>query len=203
MLLAKLGKRRNGFDTLRYRDKKGSTAAIDYKLSVYKDKKLVADPIKYLNSIYSNAWQNRIFVPWACDFCPDVFAEEADASFMDAWLPEYTQDPNGTSLVISRSPDIAEMLEEIREKKEAHIWPISPQKIIDSQRGVIRHKRYLMPQKLYDATSRRKLVPPRLKKFAQQGTGEQIKENKRYRRLGITALKIWQLPLQEIADCFY
>ena len=45
----------------------------------------------------------RLFSQQSCDFCDDIFAECADVSFMDAWLPEYADDQRGMSLVIARS----------------------------------------------------------------------------------------------------
>lgn len=33
--------------------------------------------------------------PRACNYCDDVFAECADVTCMDAWLPEYSQDHRG------------------------------------------------------------------------------------------------------------
>jgi len=48
----------------------------------------------------SKAWINGWFTPRACNYCDDVFAECADVTFMDAWLPEYSKDDRGTSLVI-------------------------------------------------------------------------------------------------------
>jgi coenzyme F420-reducing hydrogenase beta subunit len=54
----------------------------------------------------AEAWVNRWFTPNACNYCDDVFAECADVTFMDAWLPEYSGDFKGTSLVLVRSAQI-------------------------------------------------------------------------------------------------
>ena len=43
----------------------------------------------------AEAWTNRWFTLNACNYCDDVFAECADITFMDAWLPEYSKDYRG------------------------------------------------------------------------------------------------------------
>ena len=47
-------------------------------------------------------WERREGSAYPCCFCDDVFAECADASFMDAWLPEVVADWRGSSLVVLR-----------------------------------------------------------------------------------------------------
>jgi coenzyme F420-reducing hydrogenase beta subunit len=51
----------------------------------------------------SKLWADGVYTLKSCYYCDDVFAECADASFMDAWLPEYFSDSKGTSLVITRN----------------------------------------------------------------------------------------------------
>lgn len=51
-----------------------------------------------------NMFGSRFCSLHSCDCCDDVWAECADVVFMDAWLPEYSQELRGTSLWISRSP---------------------------------------------------------------------------------------------------
>lgn len=52
---------------------------------------------------YGRAWSQSYFKQRACNYCDDVFAELADAAFMDAWLPKFRNDLLGTSIVIARS----------------------------------------------------------------------------------------------------
>ena len=54
----------------------------------------------------SRIWGDRWFTLESCDYCDDIFAETADAVFMDAWLPEYVNDSRGTSLAVIRNPEI-------------------------------------------------------------------------------------------------
>ena len=46
----------------------------------------------------------------ACNYCDDIFAETADVAFGDGWLPEYKMDWQGTNVVVSRHPDIDEII---------------------------------------------------------------------------------------------
>jgi len=54
---------------------------------------------------YSNYHQMGLFSPSRCGLCCDQFAELADVSMGDAWLPEITsRDKIGTSVVVTRTP---------------------------------------------------------------------------------------------------
>jgi len=94
----------------------------------------------------SEAWTNRWFTPNACNYCDDVFAECADVVCMDAWLPEYSRDSRGMSLVLVRSPQVRDIIERgqgIRAK------PIPVQKLVQSQAGVVAIKRGQLAYWLY------------------------------------------------------
>ncbi|HQJ08508.1 MAG TPA: Coenzyme F420 hydrogenase/dehydrogenase, beta subunit C-terminal domain [Deltaproteobacteria bacterium] len=85
-------------------------------------------------------WGERWFTLEACDYCDDVFCECADAAFMDAWLPEYTADPLGHSLVIVRNEVLLGLLNQV-DDPGLIIDRIDPGKVILSQAGVIHQKR--------------------------------------------------------------
>lgn len=72
----------------------------------------------------------------ACFHCDDIFAECADATFMDAWLKEYEMDPKGTSLVISRNAEISRYL-----RHDLALDTIPMPKIVESQMRVVIRKR--------------------------------------------------------------
>jgi coenzyme F420 hydrogenase subunit beta len=94
----------------------------------------------------SEAWTNRWFTPAACNYCDDVFAECADVTCMDAWLPEYSQDSRGTSLVLVRSPAVREVVERGR---EVRLDSIPVERVIQSQAGVVAVKRRHLACRLY------------------------------------------------------
>src|SRR5699024_8759391 len=59
-------------------------------------------------------WGMGFFKYTACDYCDDVLAETADISFGDAWLPEFTPDPQGDNIVVARSAAALEIFERNR-----------------------------------------------------------------------------------------
>jgi len=90
----------------------------------------------------NRAWSDRYFTPNACNFCDDVFAECADVVFMDAWLPEYREDPRGHSLVLTRDNRVNELFErEVGHPQETVIRRLGVESVIRSQMGVLCSKR--------------------------------------------------------------
>lgn len=107
----------------------------------------------------SEAWINRWFTPNACNFCDDIFAELADITLMDAWLPEYIQDSEGTNLVIVRSQYIYDILVKNHEEKKLEISTIPINKVVQSQAGVVDIKRAQLSYRLYLAKKDSSKVP--------------------------------------------
>lgn len=130
---------RNNPTKIRFRHKRPEHPATNYAYEfTFADGS--AYTIGWKESI-SKPWRERLFTLEACDYCDDVFAEGADATFMDAWLPEYSNDSRGHSFVIIRSPDLHHLVEHAKDQEILHIAPISPKKLCESQQGVIRQKR--------------------------------------------------------------
>ena len=77
----------------------------------------------------------------ACNCCDDVIGECADVTFMDAWLPEYRQKPEGTSLWISRSPVVDDIFFHGIETGVIGAAIIPIEKVIESQIGLIKKKK--------------------------------------------------------------
>jgi coenzyme F420 hydrogenase subunit beta len=113
----------------------------------------------FWNEGVSEAWVNRWFTPNACNYCDDVFAELADVTFMDAWLPEYSRDSMGTNLMLVRSPEILAFIQEGMNKKEINASKISVEKVIQSQAGVIDVKREQLSYLLYLAEQKGRKAP--------------------------------------------
>jgi coenzyme F420-reducing hydrogenase beta subunit len=108
------------------------------------------------------AWTNRWFTPRACNYCDDIFAECADVTCMDAWLPKYSADWRGTSLVLVRSPLVQELIEQ---EQRIEIKSISIERVVQSQEGVVAVKREHLAHRLYaderdGRRPHRKRVPP-------------------------------------------
>lgn len=111
----------------------------------------------------AEAWGNRWFTPEACNYCDDVFAECADVTCMDAWLPEYSRDSRGTSLLLVRSPAVREVLER---GQGACLEPIPVERVVQSQGGVVAIKRQHLAYRLYldwEGAPEKRVAPERPK----------------------------------------
>jgi coenzyme F420 hydrogenase subunit beta len=117
----------------------------------------------FWNEGISEAWTNRWFTPRACSYCDDVFAECADVTCMDAWLPEYSRDSRGTSLVLVRSQAMREMVER---GQGISLDPIPVERVIQSQAGVVAIKRQHLAYRMYldrEGAPKKRVVPERPK----------------------------------------
>ena len=94
----------------------------------------------------SEVWRNSWFTISSCNYCDDIFAECADISCMDAWLPEYAKDSLGTSLVIVRSLEVDKLL---KRGNGVNLTDIPMEEIIRSQMGRITKKREDLAFRLY------------------------------------------------------
>lgn len=126
-----------------YRDKSGISSANDYNFVVkYKG----ADGVKvkrfgFLSSDVGKVWCNYFFTPNKCFYCTDFAGEFSDASFADAWLPEYIGDVNGTSMVITRNVEIDQLIKKMMDKGKLHLTPITPEKVIKAQWSALQFKK--------------------------------------------------------------
>ena len=142
MLLAKSGVDRKHIVNIQYRRKSDSAPPSDYRFRGT-DNRRHGKEIPYRGLPYYLG-KNAYFRLNACNFCMDVFAETADACFMDAWLPAYRQEPKGTSLVVIRNREVSELFQQGLGEGEIWIDEISPEEVIASQGGHVRRKRELI-----------------------------------------------------------
>ncbi len=105
----------------------------------------------YWSGGVSEAWVNRWFTPNACNFCDDIFAECADVTFMDGWLPNYSMDYRGTNFLIVRSDIVNKALQGGIENGSLDANTITVDEVIRSQAGVIAVKRAQLADRLYRA----------------------------------------------------
>jgi len=122
---------------VRYRQKDSSRTSDDFAVE------FATDPRRQLHwqTEVAPAWHARLFTPTACGICDDVFAECADAAFMDAWLTPYTADWRGTSLVVSRDQRTNELIGDLAGNWPDAVRPIPAREVIASQTGAIKEKR--------------------------------------------------------------
>ncbi|WP_394295775.1 MULTISPECIES: Coenzyme F420 hydrogenase/dehydrogenase, beta subunit C-terminal domain [Methanoculleus] len=113
----------------------------------------------FWNEGIAEAWRNRWFTPEACNYCDDVFAECADVTCMDAWLPDFSGDPGGTSLLIVRSGEMLNLIEECCAFGKISVASINISRVVRSQRSVITIKKSHLAYRLYQDELLRKVFP--------------------------------------------
>ncbi|GGD03472.1 Coenzyme F420 hydrogenase/dehydrogenase, beta subunit C-terminal domain [Hyunsoonleella pacifica] len=98
---------------------------------------------RYRNAgeIFGTDYGSGLFKPKACDYCDDVVGELADVSIGDAWLRDYRNDPEGTSLIIVRNKKILTLLENASKEDRVKLTEITEIEAGDSQAGGFRHRR--------------------------------------------------------------
>ena len=134
--LGKIALGEGSLSNVNYRVKQADKPASDFAyqfINTNNEKKLLT----WRRSIPSKFWSSRMFTPNACNFCTDVFALNADIILMDAWLPEYTKDYRGHTLVISRTHEIDNLLQN---GEGASVKEFDHKEIYKSQKSVVLNK---------------------------------------------------------------
>jgi coenzyme F420 hydrogenase subunit beta len=146
MLLDKSGVDRKHIVSIEYRRKSDSGPPYNFRFRGT-DNRRHGKEIPYRGLPYFIG-KNAYFRQNACNYCMDVFAETADACFMDAWLPECMKDPKGTSLVVIRDERISELFQKGFDRCEIWVDKIGPEQVVRSQCGHVRNKRKLIYMRL-------------------------------------------------------
>ena len=79
-----------------------------------------------------------------CRYCDDIFADFADISTMDAWLPPYLHDVKGTSLVVVRSNAGEDLINQAVAHGVLKLSRIDDESVCRSQAGAIQNKREVL-----------------------------------------------------------
>jgi len=82
---------------------------------------------------------SHFFYPKSCLTCSDGFCELSDASFGDAWLPEFSNDNKGTSIIVTRTEKMSQLLYDM--KSELEFKKIDSTRITKSQAGMLYFKK--------------------------------------------------------------
>ena len=90
---------------------------------------------------FGSNWGHGFFKYSACEYCDDVFAETADLSVGDAWLPEYTEDSSGNSIVVTRSVELDRLVRTGIASGRLNMKACSSDAMAESQAGGLRHRR--------------------------------------------------------------
>lgn len=95
--------------------------------------------IKPVKELMGQNWGQGFFKVKASDYTDDVMNETADMTIGDAWLPEYTNDSEGTNVLLVRHPEIAELIKEGIQENKLALDEITSDKMVESQASHFRH----------------------------------------------------------------
>lgn len=119
-------------------------------------------------SLFGTGYGLGFFKYKACDYCDDVLAETADIAFGDAWLPEFVS--QGTSLVVVRNPQLAQIIEEAQQAGELSLVQISADQAAKTQAAGFRHRRQGLGYRLFLKERKGEWHPPkRVKPSSEMG----------------------------------
>ena len=141
------GVRRDELRHVHYRGKSPDTPASNYFYTFTRKNGTTAR--FFWDEGISAAWMNRWFTMNACNYCDDIFAECADVTFMDAWLPEFSKESQGTNLVLVRSRLVQDVIDHGINNGEVRLDPMSVEKVMQSHAGLIDIKRRNLAYQLY------------------------------------------------------
>lgn len=136
-----------------YRNNSGDQPANNFYFNFNKNKQI------YWSDGIGKSWGNRWFTYNSCSFCDDTFAELADVTLMDAWLPEFTSDYKGNNLLVVRNKEIYDILSIGKNNNEIKLDNIDAEKVIESQQGVIDVKRKKLSYRLALAEENDDFIP--------------------------------------------
>lgn len=100
-------------------------------------------------SYFGTNWGYNLFRNSACDYCDDVFAEAADLTVGDAWLPEFRRDPGGNSVLVIRNQALRMIIQEAVESGELALVTADEERVIGTQSGGFRDRREALSYRLW------------------------------------------------------
>jgi coenzyme F420-reducing hydrogenase beta subunit len=158
-LLAKSGLSPSEVSRIAYRQKSANEPVANYAFRAY-DKTGKAGKAVHYRGSPSRLGRHGHFRLNACNYCMDVFAEASDATFMDAWLPEFADDTKGSSLVVVRSPLVMGLLRAGKNEGVLHVEEVPSSYAIRSQTTHIHRKQELIRMRVPKAPDRKGNRPP-------------------------------------------
>ena len=150
------------------------------RYSTYVKSKAV-EKVMPTNNIFGTDWGAGAFKYKACDFCDDVFAETADVVLGDAWLPEYVQDSLGTNVVVTRNPEVRQLIENAMNEGRLAFDQLPVDKAIQSQDAGLRHRKIGIIDRLAFERQLSSWVPVKRTPEQRQDSTQAEKEKQRLR----------------------
>lgn len=102
----------NNIKSIDFRIKNTKSKANDYDVLVENKNALFYK--KKNSALLGSWWGHGFFRHKSCDFCDDIAGELADATFGDAWLPKFIDEPSGRNIVILRNEYLNEILKKYK-----------------------------------------------------------------------------------------
>ena len=103
----------NSIQSIKFREKISNEPASNYKIKIETENSACI----LASKTWGKIWSLGVFDQYACSYCDDVFAEAADVVLMDAWLPTYIKEPQGTNLIICRNEELDKQLHALQNCK--------------------------------------------------------------------------------------
>lgn len=123
-----------------YRDKNNTFKSDNYNITVkYNENGKILTKTKSIKNLDGQDWGKGYFKHYSSDFVRDVMNETADVTFGDAWLPEFTNDPLGTNIVLIRNKTIEKIFRKGFKESDIYLQELTEKKIIQSQIAHFRH----------------------------------------------------------------
>lgn len=156
-----------------FRHKTPGSPASDYAIEVKRADG--GEPvIKRTAELSATNWGLGYFKYNACDYCDDVFAETADVTFGDAWIPKYVADGEGCNVIVIRNQTIQDLFD--RHRDELVLHDSDPDEVYQSQAGGFRHRRQGLAYRLHVHKERGEWTPTKRVKPSLDGISEQRRQ---------------------------
>lgn len=151
MIGMQLGFENDKIESINFREKLLDRAADDYGVKIIGTgsdgvKNTIIVPTKEL---FGTNWGYGFFKYNACEYCDDVFAETADITVGDAWIPKYVQDSNGTNVIVVRNQLIDDLIKKGIKDERLCLENVPASIVAKSQLGGLRHRRDGLAYRLY------------------------------------------------------
>lgn len=125
--------------------------------------------VRPVNTFFGANWGLNFFRYPACNYCDDVFGESADITVGDAWLKQYIQDSGGTSVVVVRNKELAELIAFACQNGVLKFDSLDADEIAFSQAGGLRDRGEGLAYRLYLRQKQGDWVPDKRIKPEKQG----------------------------------